>query len=451
MSGNKVSRREFLTRTATVAGSVIALAACQPAVTQAPSPTQPPAATTVSTKPAVPTVISSGPMTLQFPSWQQDEPGSSDWFKKRIAEFTTANPQVKIEFTKVANADIASNFLTKFSAGAPPQIVHLPFLNMFDFASQGFLEPLDDYFKGTDILQNWSPLQSRTIWQGKSYALLLLAYGYSMIYNEKMFQDAGITTLPKDGASWVEAVKKLTKKPDVFGTGICTVPGFNFFIHMQEYILGAGGNMMLNGVPAANTPEAVQGVKWWAEVIKAGATPTGTDTGPMRQMLEQGKMATYLDGPWGQGFIKIAKPEVLPYLKVAPMPFKKSLGGLSNVIGMPSSLPAEQKAVVWEFIKSLTTPQAQKEYLLMYCSPPGRINSGATDAEVKAACPLIPPWIDAFNSPDLVDYFPYGLEQKTAKLQNIVSQVGQKIATQDVDIKTELDGLQKQLEDLQKA
>lgn len=445
MSGNKLSRREFLTNAAKVAGSALVLSACQPAATQAP------AATVVPTKPAAPTLIRNEPMTLQFPSWQQDEPGSSDWFKKRIVEFTAKNPNVKIEFTKVANADIVSNFLTKFSAGAPPHIVHLPFLNMFDFASQGFLEPLDDYLKETDIAQGWTPLQSRTKWEGKSYALLLLAYSYATVYNEKMFQDAGITSMPKDGDAWVEAVKKLTKKPDVFGTGICTVPGFNMFIHMQEYILGAGGNMMIDGKPAANTPEAVKGITWWANIIKAGGSPTGTDTGPMRQMLQQGKMATYLDGPWGQGFIKTAKADVLPLLKVGPMPFKKSLGGLSNVIGMPSTLPKEQKAVVWEFIKSLTTPQAQKEYLLMYCSPPGRVNSGATDAEVQAACPLISTWLDSFKSPDLVDYFPYGLERKTAQLQKIVSDVGQKIATQDVDIKKELDGLQKQMEDLQKS
>ena len=439
MSSRYISRREFLKQTA-LFGPALILAGCQQ---QAP-PTEQPASNT-----QAPTAIVSRPITLQFPSWQQDEPGSSDWWKKRISEFEAAHSNVTIEFTKVANADIASNFLSRFSAGAPPQIVHLPYLNMFDFASEGFLEPLDDLLSEADVPENWTALQEGCKWEGTTYALLLLAYGYSMIYNEQMYNENGITAPPTSGPEFVEASQKVMRAPDIFGTGICTVPGFNFFIHMQEYIIGAGGNLMTDGRPSANTPEAVEGVSWWLDIINAGATPTGTDTGPMRQMLMEGKMATYLDGPWGQGFVAQANPEVQPHLKVARMPFQNILGGLSNIVAMPMGLPEDEKELVGEFIKSLTTPTAQEEYLTMYCSPQPRTDVQVSEEELLQACPLITPWYEAFNSPDLVDYFPYGLEGKTVQLQNLVSEVGQRMITEGGDIQIHLDDLQRRMEELQ--
>src|SRR5688500_15444314 len=98
-------------------------------------------------------------MRLSFPSWQQDEPGSSDRWNARIAAFQESHPGVTIEFTKVPVGEVADRLTTQFAGGQPPQIIHLPYLNLIPFADQGFLEPLDTYFEQTDIGQVWTPLQ----------------------------------------------------------------------------------------------------------------------------------------------------------------------------------------------------------------------------------------------------------------------------------------------------
>jgi len=228
-------------------------------------------------------------MTLSFPSWQQDEPGSSVWWKARIAEFQTAHPNVTIEFTKVSVNEHADKLLTQFAAGSPPQIVHVPYLNLIPFADKGFLEPLDDYFKQSDIGQSWSPLQGGTVWKGQSFALLLLAYGYSMIYNEQLLKEAGVD-IPKSGPDFVKAAKTLTKKPDQFGFGTPTTPGFNLFTFLSTFIIGNGGRVADDTKVTVNSPEAIEGVSWWVDLVKSSATPTGTDTGPLRQLLGQGKL-----------------------------------------------------------------------------------------------------------------------------------------------------------------
>src|SRR5690606_20277205 len=131
--------------------------------------------------------------------------------------------------------------------------------------------------------------------------------------------------------------------------------------HIITFITGAGGSVTTDGVPSVNTPEAIQGMQWWVDIVKAGATPTGLDTGQLRQLFQQGKMAMYFDGPWGQGFINSAPEEVRPNLQVAPMPFGGIIpGGISNVIGMAADIPDNEKQLTWEFLRSLTTPEAQR-------------------------------------------------------------------------------------------
>jgi multiple sugar transport system substrate-binding protein len=386
-------------------------------------------------------------MRLSFPSWQEDEPGSGDWWRARIAAFEESHPGVTIDFTKVPVGEVADRLTTQLAAGQPPQIIHLPYLNLIPFADQGFLEPLDDYFAQTDIPDVWTPLQEGCVWEGNTYALLLLAYGYSMIYNEQLLAEAGVD-LPTDPETFVAAAKTLTEPPAQFGFGTATLPGFNLFTHVSVFIIGNGGHVANDEGPSINSPEAATGVSQWVDLVRSGTTPTGMETGPMRQLVAQGNMAMWFDGPWGQGFVREAPPEVHPNIKATQLPFPNIFGGSSNVITMPASISAEEKQVVWEFIQSLSTPEAQREYVTMYCTPSAREDVQVPAEELHEDCPLIDAWIEALNSPDLVDYFPRSMATKTNDLVQLVSDSMQRLITSDAEVQPELDQLQAQLEAL---
>jgi len=386
-------------------------------------------------------------ITLNFPSWQEDEPGSGDWWRARIAAFEESHPGVTIEFTKVGVNEIADRLLTQFAGGQPPQIVHLPYVNLIPFADQGFLEPLDSYFAQTDIPETWTPLQQGCEWNGETYALLLLAYGYAMIYNEALLQEAGVD-VPTTPEALTEAAIAATESPAQFGFGTNTLPGNNMFASVSTFIVGHGGHVAAGDGPTINTPEAVAGVSQWVDLVRTPTTPTGMESGPMRQLLAQGNMAMWFDGPWGQGFIAGAPPEVQPNIKVAQMPFANTFGGSSNIVAMPASIPDEEKQLVWEFIQSLSTPEAQREYVTMYCTPSARQDVDVPAEELHEHCPLIDAWIDALNSPNLVDYFPRPLATNTAEVIRLVSESMQRLITSDAEVQPELDQLQAQLEEL---
>ena len=83
-------------------------------------------------------------IVLDMPSWQATEPGTSDWFKELIAEFEAQNPGVTINFSHEPFAGYNDKMVTRFAAGNPPDILHLPAANFMIYAQEGWLEPLDE-------------------------------------------------------------------------------------------------------------------------------------------------------------------------------------------------------------------------------------------------------------------------------------------------------------------
>lgn len=452
-----------------MAAAAVGLAACgqaaQPAAPSKPAESKPaeskpaapaaqPAATAAArpaeSKPAqaAPAASAAKPETLQFPSWQQDEPGTSDWWKARIADFEKSHAGSKIEFTKVALTDHLNKLTVQLSAGSPPAIVHLPATNFFQYASQGWLEPLDEHLASTDVSKSWTPLQqSSCVYEGKTYGVLLLHYGYTWVYNEKLLQESG-KAVPKTPRELVEVTKAMTREPDQFGIGLTTVPGFQMAQQMSTFVRGVGGAWTKDNKPAVTDPKVVEGLTYWREIVKANATPLGKETGPLRQLLMQGKVGSYLDGPWMQGFMAQANPDVKPHLKAAPVPFPNTMGGASNLIAVAKNASENQKLQALDFLKSLTTREAQIHYAETQGTAPPR-QDVELPASLKEKYPYADVWIEA--SKKAINYLPVGLETKANEWQRLVSQAGQAMIAQNREPNDVAAELQKQLEELQKA
>lgn len=386
-------------------------------------------------------------VTLQWPSWQEDEPGISDWYKSMIAAFETSSPSNKIALTKVPLADFVDKLTTQFAGGAPPQIVQLPNANVKQFITRGWLHPLDDFIKTTDIDKVWPrDLQDSSCKvDGKTYCLMLNTYGDAWVYNDQLLKAAN-QPVPTTPDQYLAAVKAMTDpSKQQFGTCFPTQPGFNMVNMMSDFVIGAGGSWTTDGKPSANSPHVVQGLTWWNEVITAKAIPLGNESGACRQLLQSGKVASYFDGPWGQGFMAQAAPDVKSNLKAVGVPFQHNLGGAGFVIGIAEGIPADQQALAWSFISSLTTPQAQGQYAYDYGSAPLR-DDAVLPGDMKTKFPFLDVWIGASKKP--VSWTPVGLEAKQNEFIKAVSEAGQAMISQGVAPQEAADKLQQQLLDL---
>ncbi len=387
-------------------------------------------------------------IVLRFPSWQQDEPGTSGWWKEQIANFERNHPGVRIEFTKVPLAEHTDKLIAQFAAGQPPQIVHVPAQTFFPFADRGWLESLDKYLDETDVKKTYHPLQAKECtWKGTTYCVLMLNYGYAWVYNEKLLKAAG-KSVPRTVEEYVEAVKAMTDaKNGQYGIGIVTLPGFNMVAHIAVFVYGAGGRWTDDrGNPSVTTPQVVQGFKWWKEVVLS-STPIGQESGRLRQLVMEGKVASYNDGPWMQGFALRANPDVKPFLRAAPAPFKVTMGGPSNVVAIPKTISDDEKRLVWDFIKSGTVRDAQVRYAVAVGAPAPRLDATVPNDQRKDL-PFFDVYVDAAKR--AVSWVPFGLETKANEFIQIVAEHAQRMIVNNEPVEKVLADLQKQLEALKR-
>ncbi|HLN11667.1 MAG TPA: extracellular solute-binding protein, partial [bacterium] len=312
----------------------------------------------------------------------------------------------------------------------------------------GWLEPLDRYPGMDDIKKAYNPLQQKScVWKGATSCVLMLNYGYAMVYNSKLLAAAGLP-VPKNATQYLAALAAMTNRSQgQFGVGIVTLPGFNMVAHIAVFVYGAGGRWTDdNGNPAVNTPQAIQGFTWWKQAVLT-ATPIGQESGTLRQLLVQGKIGSYNDGPWMQGFALGADPSVRPYLRAAPLPFQVEVGGASNVIAMPKNIPQAQKDLVWEFIRSGTTQEAQLRYALAVGAPPPRLDV-VIPANQRNALPFYDVYVDAAKR--AVSNIPYGLETKADQFIQIVSEQAQRMVVQNAPVPAVVQDMENQLMDLKR-
>ena len=319
--------------------------------------------------------------TLDFPTWQAEEPGISTWWKELIAAYEAKYPGVKVNLQQVPFAQFVKQMTVRFAAGTPPDIVHLPSRDFASFADQGWLEPLDERLRSTDIAANWTPLQSEMNWNGKTQGVLLMGYGGMLFYNEQKLRDAKVA-LPKTPDEWLAAMKATTDAgKGQFGLATITAEHPNMVVEMASWVIGSGADWLKGGRYNFTDPAVVKAVDGWRQSV--GYAPKGTNSATARQLFVDGKVAFLRDGPWVWGAVEKAQAGVKPQLKVGALPFPATPGGASNSLHIAAKTDAGGKDAVWNFIAMAASPEWQHRYALTGSPAPRKGVLGPADIAAK--------------------------------------------------------------------
>jgi len=198
-------------------------------------------------------------ITMLFPSWQWGQPGYDDFFRRAIAEFEKRQPNVSIQPVPIPLESYADQLIVRFSAKNPPEIVQWTLWDFHTFAEAGFLDPLDDRLKETDILQTWVPAFLKfTQVKGKQYGVMLSGASVALMYNKRMFREAGLE-VPSTPREFVEAAKKLTLRDNTgrvtqYGLAMVSKPVPELVSYgIGRMITDLGGSLSRGGRPAVNS------------------------------------------------------------------------------------------------------------------------------------------------------------------------------------------------------
>ncbi len=139
--------------------------------------------------------------TLEFTTWQIEEPGFGDWWKEVIAAFKQANPATKIKVTGSRTRTI----WTSSRSASPPtgrrRCWSCPPTASAPSPARTGCSRWRTASKAPSIATDWSSLQQDLSWDGKTQGVLLMGYAFMLFYNQALLDAAGIGAAHEFGRS----------------------------------------------------------------------------------------------------------------------------------------------------------------------------------------------------------------------------------------------------------
>jgi len=396
-------------------------------------------------------------IVLDFPSWAAGEPPYSTYLGELADEFNARHEGVaRADLYYVPYAGYLDTMLSRFAAGDPPDIFHIPVRDVYAFVGNEWLEDLTDVV-GRDVLDEWTPVQQWCNVDGENICVMVFGFGSIMGVNRKLFEDAGLA-IPTNMQELLYAATQLSKDldgdgvTDQWGLVMSTMDQTNYNDYNLTILCqGLTGERVTNDDGSLNADAYRVTLAFQKALLEAGATPPGMDLSIARELWIQGKAAMIFDGPWVNGFIENADESVKPYLDLdlAPSTTTKGVaGGVSNAFGVPTVISSEKKQLVFEFIQMFAEPYYQAQFARITRSPAAR--QGVLSDEELATIPYMSAAVTAAEN--AVNWVPLAFKANLAEYRQVV--IGPSLAylyqgmSLDDAVEQAQEGLQQLLEDI---
>jgi multiple sugar transport system substrate-binding protein len=228
-----------------------------------------------------------------------------------------------------------------------------------------------------------------------------------LMWNKKLFADAGIAAAPTTIGDLQTAITKLTK---VDGAGNLTQLG----MRSPDYITLAyafGGKWYDDqGKPTPDDAGNLAALHFWVDnvVKKYGADKIKKfesgygEYASAQNPFYTGKVAMTLDGEWQPVFIKQYASNL--DWGVAPIPYPDSQSSLAGATQLSSSMffiprNAPHKKQAWVFLKYLTGRDAMTQFTRALGNLPAR--KSLLGSSIYNDLPQFNAWLDSLKSPNL--------------------------------------------------
>lgn len=348
-----------------------------------------------------------GPVTMDFWHNATTGPGKAFW-DKTVADFQTANPNVKINMQAIQNEELDGKLQTALNSGSAPDI--------FFQRGGGKMAAMVEAGQVKDITDAISPetkaavgeaaLTSAQI-EGKTYAVPVSILPGGLWYSKDLFKKAGIEATPKTMDELNAAVTKLK------GTGVAPVAlgGKDAWPAAHWYYFFALRSCSKATLDAAAADKNFSDPCWTkaGEDLKAFADTKPFNEGFLTTSAQQGagssagllanhKAGMELMGAWNPGVIASLTPDTKPLPDLGFFPFPAVPGGqgdpaaiMGGTDGYSCSADAAEECAT--FLNYILTKEVQQNYYKGFQALPVNKEAQAVVKEdyLKAV-------LDAYNS-----------------------------------------------------
>ncbi len=259
--------------------------------------------------------------TLSLATWHWAEPGRGDALKMMTETYMKQNPNVTFKAISVPWGRFVDQMMIQIAGGDAPDVMCAGDSMFYPFMDRGYLAPLDDLIDLKSISKDFVDAQKIAVVGGKTYGLNSEYFTYALLYNNDLLKKAGFTRPPATPDEFLRYAKAMTKAPDQYGyaTRHAMNEAGGWWGEFSFWIDGFGGIYAKNGKPQVNSPEVVEGVKFFKKMYDAGIFPKGVDAATYRRMFWEGQVGMLTDNQATLMLTKTKNPKI--DFRAAPGPF----------------------------------------------------------------------------------------------------------------------------------
>src|SRR5437763_2387034 len=286
---------------------------------------------------------SSGPVTLTYWAWISSLP-------YQVALFNQSHPNIHVNLVNVESSQTEYDKLfTAIKANNEPDLAEVEFQLLPTFETTGALLDLAPY-GAASVKDQFVPYTWGQVTLGNSiYAIPQDTGPMALFYREDIFQKYNIP-VPTTWAQYADDAAKLhAANPKIYiGHFNPRQPG-----QFVGYIWQNGGQLFgVSGQSwkvSINSPQALQVASYWQDLINKNLVKIEPDfTNAWFNELQNGTLASWFSGAWGNGIIKQNAPQTSGKWRVAPIPqwqagqnISSNWGGSTTVVFESTKHPQE--------------------------------------------------------------------------------------------------------------
>lgn len=308
-----------------------------------------------------------------------------------------------------------------------------------EFAEKGWTLDLtsliDRDYKELDIPDILPVMWAQGRWGDKQIAFPMAGYANSLIYRKDLFEDPeekaafrekyGYELQPPRTIDELRDIAEFFTRPEqgLYGLVANGARGPAVAQDWMEYMRAFGGQIIdSEGNVVVNSPECVAALEFFVEIFDKWAPP-----GALSYWWDDRETAyrtgmVVMQSSWSIARAGYENPEISLVVGKTGMAITPTVKGLKPTfgfggwgIGINADISPERQEVAWEFIKYITSPEIQKEWLLNDGAPI-RLST-LLDPELNAKMPWLPTLLKLFIHGD-GDYRPRVPEY--SKIQDIL-------------------------------
>lgn len=316
--------------------------------------------------------------------WHQMEPEKRPLLKQVIADFEQNNPDIEIVVLAKGTEELRTGYQAAAAfTGGGPELVYGPMDQIGSFevmkqknSDESIIKPIEDLYP-VEFFDKFVD-QGLVTYKGHIYQIAdRLGNHLALVYNKRLFEEAGLTEPPQTIDELIEFGKKLTI--DKNGDG--TIDQWGFVWNYTEpfwyipFFGGYGGHVFdENNNPELDTPAAEKAFQLILDMRnKSKIMPPECDYDIADNMFNQGNAAMIINGDWSWNKY-IASPHVdfglarIPYVEETQMwcsPMVSATGYSVNSSAKGEVLEATKRVLGY-----LTSEEVQEQFVEKFKSIP---------------------------------------------------------------------------------